>query len=244
MSSTARSTGRKRYAAELSEALRAQDLLLRELQHRVRNTIQLFLSLLNRESRRSGHGGADLRALAARFHAVGFVQKQVGSAADLSRVEVGELVRDILEYLHPMMAADVAFTVDIEPVDLPVEVATPLALLLNECLARIGSVASPGSRVRGAAPAPRAARAGDAAARRRRGFRVAGRRPVHRHAGGPDRRVHGPHRRWRQAGTHQSNCPSPSPGSTHRAEPVPGTGSPVSPGRMPPTGLSARRFPA
>ena len=77
------------------------------------------------------------------------MQKQVGSAADLSRVEVGELVRDILDYLHPMMAADVAFTVDIEPVDLPVEVATPLALLLNECLARIGSVASPGSRVEG-----------------------------------------------------------------------------------------------
>jgi hypothetical protein len=141
---------RRRYAAELTEALQAQDLLLQELQHRVRNTIQLFVSLVNRESRRSGNGAADLRALAARFHAVGFVQKQVASAADLCRVEVGELVRDILGYLHPPIGSDPVFAVDVDHVELPVEVATPLALLLNECLTRVGSVTSPrGGRVEG-----------------------------------------------------------------------------------------------
>lgn len=142
---------RKRNAAELNEALRAQNLLLRELQHRVRNTIQLFLSLLNREGRRAGQGAVDIRALAARFHAVGFVQKQVGSAADLSRVEVSQLVRDIVGHWHPPLGLDVAFQVDVEPVELTVEIATPLALLLNECLAKSGPRTAPvaGDRVEG-----------------------------------------------------------------------------------------------
>jgi hypothetical protein len=142
---------RKRNAAELNEALRAQNLLLRELQHRVRNTIQLFLSLLNREGRRAGRGAVDLRALAARFHAVGFVQKQVGSASDLSRVEVSQLVRDIVGHWHPPLGSDAAFPVDVEPVELPIETATPLALLLNECLARSGPRTAPttGDRVEG-----------------------------------------------------------------------------------------------
>lgn len=134
---------RKRYERELSEALQAQGLLLRELQHRVRNTIQLFLSLLNRESRRAGSGTGDWRALAAKYQAVGFVQKQVSSAADLSRVEVGRVVRDILEYLHPSARVDPHFQPGLEHIELPIEVATPFALLITECLVRSGAVNSP-----------------------------------------------------------------------------------------------------
>jgi hypothetical protein len=136
-------TSRKRYEIELSEALREQALLLRELQHRVRNTIQLFLSLLNRESRRAGSGAVDWRSLAAKYQAVGIVQKQVSSAADLSRVEVGRVVRDILEYLHPSTQADPSIQPDLEHIELPIEVATPLALLFTECLVRSDVASSP-----------------------------------------------------------------------------------------------------
>ncbi len=127
---------RRRYEAELSEAMRRQAALLRELQHRVRNTIQLFLGLLNREARRADRGEARFGELAARFHAVGFVQKQVGSSsADLDRVDVRHLVGDIVRYHHPATGGETEFEVDVERVELPVEVATPLALMLNECLA-------------------------------------------------------------------------------------------------------------
>ncbi len=139
---------RRRYEAELSDALRKQDALLRELQHRVRNTIQLFLGLLNREARRAGGGAANFRALAARFHAVGFVQKQVGrSSADLNRVELGQLVRDLVGYRHPATGSEAAFEVEVEHAVLPVEVATPLALMLNECLA--ATLPRQGGRVEG-----------------------------------------------------------------------------------------------
>ena len=70
------------------------------------------------------------------------MQKQVSSAADLSRVEVGRVVRDILVYLDPSTQADPSIQPDLEHIELPIEVATPLALLFTECLVRSG-VASP-----------------------------------------------------------------------------------------------------
>jgi hypothetical protein len=152
---------RKRFEADLGEALEAQGHLLRELQHRVGNTIQVILSLLNRELRQAGKTmpTARLRSFAARIQAIGFVQKQMAAAADLSRVEVGRLVRDIAGYLHPLRGIQgTAIEVTVEPIHLLVEVATPLALALTECLSRI----EPGDRA-----APSAA-----------GIRIEGRRLV------------------------------------------------------------------
>jgi hypothetical protein len=127
---------RRRYEAELTEALRGQVALLQELQHRVRNTIQLFLGLLNREARQAGGGPPNLRDLAARFQAVGFVQKQVGAShAALNHIDIAQLASDLVAFRHPDTGGENAFGVDVEPIVVPVEVATPLALLLNECLA-------------------------------------------------------------------------------------------------------------
>jgi hypothetical protein len=131
---------RKRFETDLGEALEAQGHLLRELQHRVGNTIQVILSLLNRELRQAGKTmpTARLRGFAARVQSIGFVQKQMAAAADLSRVEVGRLVRDIAGYLHPLRGVGgTVVEVTVEPIHLLVEVATPLALALTECLSRI-----------------------------------------------------------------------------------------------------------
>lgn len=132
---------RRRFETDLREALEAQSQLLRELQHRVGNTLQVILSLLNRELRQAGEAvpALRLRTLVARVQAIGFVQKQIVKATDIWQVEVARLVRDIADYLYPSTGSrNTAIDVDVEPTLLPIEVATPLALVLTDCLSRIG----------------------------------------------------------------------------------------------------------
>jgi hypothetical protein len=56
---------RKRFAADLADALETRTLLVQELQHRVRNNLQLVLSLLRREIR--------LRCLVPAFDGAGLL---------------------------------------------------------------------------------------------------------------------------------------------------------------------------
>jgi two-component sensor histidine kinase len=146
-------SARKQFQADLADALEARTLLVQELQHRVRNNLQLVLSLLRREIRlrRDGHtGAAGLQALAMRIDALGFVQKQVAIATDISNVALDRLVTDIASSLVGGAAGQAAMNieVDIEQVTLPVPLANPLALLLTECLDAVRRSGSPGQRIR------------------------------------------------------------------------------------------------
>lgn len=125
---------RQSFEAELSEALASRTRLVRELHHRVRNNLQLALGLLRREARRAGDAPtrARLDAIADRIHALGFVQKQMSTADDLSHADADRLIADVVAHLHPGPAPA---RIAVEPVPLPLAVATPLALLLTEFLA-------------------------------------------------------------------------------------------------------------
>jgi len=146
-------SARKRFEADLADALEARTLLVQELQHRVRNNLQLVLSLLRREIRlrRDGPAGtAGLRALAARVDALGFVQKQVAIATDISNVELDRLAGDIAGNLFGGAGgrAGPSIEVDVEQAALPVQLANPLALVLTECLDAVERSSSPGQQIR------------------------------------------------------------------------------------------------
>jgi two-component sensor histidine kinase len=126
----------KRTQAVLEETLRERELLVREVHHRVKNNIQILLGMLQSAARESksqevqqqlGEAARRLSAMAAVQHALYHGDRPTGSRADYF---LGVLVAQLREtWVEPL---ELDFAAD--PIELPDEVTSPLALIVNELL--------------------------------------------------------------------------------------------------------------
>ena len=132
---------------ELEAALARQDALLREVDHRVKNNLQLISSLMLLQSRRLEDEAARqaLKTMLERVNAVASVHRRLLHGDDSHNFEVADFIRDLAGDLA--LAAgrdDVRITLDLSPVALPPSMAAPFALVLNELLGNALKHAFPG----------------------------------------------------------------------------------------------------
>jgi two-component sensor histidine kinase len=114
----------------------SRDVLLREVQHRVSNNLQVVSALLNLEARASVDPGAR-RALAdasARTALVARIQRSLADA-DQQETAFNALARSIVDdALSAAARDDVAVSISSSEVALSAEEATPVVLILLECV--------------------------------------------------------------------------------------------------------------
>ena len=125
----------ERTTAELRAALDAKTVLLHEVDHRVKNNLQLVSSLIFMQSREIPDPGvkASLRAMLSRIEALGTVHRRLYQSDDVSRFDVAEFARDVVEDLVGATGReDIRVNLRLEPVEVPAEKAAPVALMLNE----------------------------------------------------------------------------------------------------------------
>lgn len=127
---------RKHAEAVLQEALRERELLLRELQHRVKNNMQMLAGMLLGAAREASSTEAQLalRDAANRFSAVSAVQQLLYGSGRLDAIGSTALVDSLVASLAGMTRAPVHTSTHADPVELPIEQASPIALVLNELL--------------------------------------------------------------------------------------------------------------
>lgn len=117
--------------AALSDALAQKTALLHEVDHRVKNNLQLIASLIMLQSRRTRDPAAQgaLRGVLDRVGAISTAHRQLFQAADVDRFEA-------LDFLAELAAdRDVAFeAADGAAARIDAAQAAPLALLVNEIL--------------------------------------------------------------------------------------------------------------
>jgi len=121
----------------------------REVEHRVKNTLQLISSIVLLQGRRASDEGARqaLRAVQQRVAAVSVSHRHVGWADDSERVEVAALVREIVSDLAGSAGRDdVAIELDLEAVTIPGRQAAPVALLVSETVSNALRHAYPAGR--------------------------------------------------------------------------------------------------
>ena len=108
--------------------------LLHEVDHRVKNNMQLIASLILLQSRRSADPTARdaLRSVLARVNAVATVHRRLFQG-DVQRFEVDEFVRDLASDLATGRDG-VEIALALEPVQIPASAAAPFALIANELL--------------------------------------------------------------------------------------------------------------
>lgn len=126
------------YEAQLVQSLKEKEALLRELNHRVKNNLQLLASLLSlrvgRES--AGTGKEFLLQHLSRIKAISLVYDRYQESASTRYVDFSEFARDaVAEYAYAYEAGGLSFVCDAEPgLLIGMDAAVPLALAMDEAV--------------------------------------------------------------------------------------------------------------
>lgn len=121
----------------LSEALSEKDTLLKELQHRVKNNLQMITALIRMEARNTQHPeeGERFNRLAGRIEALSILYRSLYSGNDSETVDLGTYVSQIASSVmgaHAIEGIRLDMKVDTWPVS--VNVAMPVGLVINELM--------------------------------------------------------------------------------------------------------------
>jgi PAS domain S-box-containing protein len=129
-------TDRKRIEEEREAALAQRELLLKELNHRVRNNLQMVSSLLNLQASRLSDPSSKehFRKAIDRVQAVGDIHARLNQGEQLGRIDFDEYLKDLCGRLRESMldGKSIALRVETEPLVLDIDRAIPLGLVVNE----------------------------------------------------------------------------------------------------------------
>jgi two-component sensor histidine kinase len=129
---------------ELESAVRQRDELLRELHHRVGNSLQLLSSYISLQLERIPEDQREpLRETEVRVHAIAGVHATLNQANRLSRLPFRSYLEDLVSDLNAAYANSVRVVADaLVDLDVALDFATPFGLVLNELVtnaARVGA---------------------------------------------------------------------------------------------------------
>jgi two-component sensor histidine kinase/PAS domain-containing protein len=130
-------TERRDREEALREALSAREVLMRQADHRIKNSLQMVVSLLELQARKSTDPdtAAALRAALTRVNAVGTAHLALQESPDLRTIQLSAMLRDLcvrVGSLNPAVAMECDAADD--DVWLDAEQAIPLGLIASELL--------------------------------------------------------------------------------------------------------------
>ena len=133
----------------LEEAIERMQGLLHEVDHRVKNSLQVISSLMLLKARRTTDPATQraLHAMTERMSALAAMHRLLSAGGDPTRFDLKSFVGEFVDDLGSGLADDrIALRSAVEPVALPSGQATPLALLINELAANALQHAFPDNR--------------------------------------------------------------------------------------------------
>jgi len=125
----------KERTAELEAALEAQTTLLHEVDHRVKNNLQMISSLIIMQSRtiKDEATKRSLKTMLERIEALSTVHRRLYQSKDVSRFDVSDFAKDLVtDLLTASGRSGIKSKLELEPIVISAEKATPVALMVNE----------------------------------------------------------------------------------------------------------------
>ncbi len=129
-------TERRRMEATVAQSLREKETLLKEIHHRVKNNLQIISSLLmlQVEQMPSREAGRLLEESVQRVRSMALIHQQIYGGESLARIDLSTYTSQLAGSLRNALAPDARMTLEADPVEVTVEHAVPLGLILNELI--------------------------------------------------------------------------------------------------------------
>ena len=110
--------------------------LLHEVDHRVKNNLQLISSLILLQARRAQDPSARdaLRSVLERVNAISVVHRRLFQAGDMERFDLAQFVRDLVADVTATGPDTIDLRLDVRRIDIQAAQAAPVALVVNELL--------------------------------------------------------------------------------------------------------------
>jgi two-component sensor histidine kinase len=124
---------------EIEARSEEKDTLLKEVHHRVKNNLQTVSSLLSLQSRSIEDARTKniLKSSQNRVISMAMVHEMLYMREDLSKIQYRSYVRELSEYLIKSLKGannKVTLNIDIPDIELGIDTAIPLGLLINEAI--------------------------------------------------------------------------------------------------------------
>src|ERR1700676_4320588 len=137
----------QRYEGNLKAALGRHEILLGEINHRVKNSLQVVASMLRLQSNsvEDAEMRAQLGEASSRVNAVGRAYERLAYNADYENIELVEYLREIISDLEPTVApCKIQFDAP-EEIQIAADRAILVGLIINELVSNAGKYAYPDS---------------------------------------------------------------------------------------------------
>ena len=123
----------------LQRLITEKDWLLKEVHHRVKNNLQIVMSLLSTQSAYLENTAA-LNAISEsrnRVQAISLIHQKLYSTSNVASIDMQTYISDLINYLNDCLDASsqgIRFEQLVEPVKIDLGQAVPLGLILNEAI--------------------------------------------------------------------------------------------------------------
>lgn len=135
-------TYRKKMEEQIRESLEEKGLLLREIHHRVKNNLQIIISLFNLQS----HYINDTKAFEAlkegqdRIKSMALIHERFYQNEGLSKIDFDDYITRLIENLYisfNISPERIIYTVQAEKISLDIDTAVPCGLIINELISNV-----------------------------------------------------------------------------------------------------------
>jgi two-component sensor histidine kinase len=122
---------------ELEESLEQQEVLFQELNHRVKNNMQVIMSLLDMQSREFDDDTVTEKLLSVRrrIRSMALVHERLYQTGEVTQVSLGDYLEDLVTGISRGLGFEpdmVTFNTPGEPFTIPFETAVSVGLIVNE----------------------------------------------------------------------------------------------------------------
>jgi two-component sensor histidine kinase len=127
-----------------------KDRLVHQLHHRLKNNLQIAMSLLSIQSHYLDNemAQAAIGQSRNRMYALSLIHQRLFRPDDLELIDIKRYVPDLVQYLRDNFPNQqrIVFHLDIDPTPLDAAIAVPIGLILNESISNSLQWAFPGDR--------------------------------------------------------------------------------------------------
>ena len=132
---------------QLNNALAEKEVLLREIHHRVKNNLSTIIALINLQLKTlsSESDVSHFKDLEARIRSMVLVHEILYKTQNFSEISMGPYIQTLVQHLRKIYDStqDLQFEYNLDPILLPIDVAIPCGIVVNEIITNILKYAYP-----------------------------------------------------------------------------------------------------